>query len=110
MDDCFKTAGGYLVSSAFVANALRSHPQVLDAVAVPVRRRGAAGVGVLVAASGAIGSDEIHALARRTLPPWLQPAVVAVRAGFPALITGKHDREACIRLLEAELGAARDAP
>jgi long-chain acyl-CoA synthetase len=104
MDDCFKTAGGYLVSSAFVANALRSHAEVVDAVAVPVRRPGAAGVGVLVAARGTIGPDEIRALARDALPPWLQPAVVAVRAAIPALVTGKHDREACIRLLEAELG------
>ena len=110
LDDCFKTAGGYLVSSAFVANALRSHPEVLDAVAVPVRRRGAAGVGVLVAARGAIGPDEIQTLARHTMPPWLQPAVVAVRAAIPALVTGKHDREACIRLLEAELAAGPDAP
>lgn len=65
---------------------------------------------ILVVARGVIGADEIQALARRTMPPWLQPAVVAVRAAIPALVTGKHDREACIRLLETELGAAPDAP
>jgi acyl-CoA synthetase (AMP-forming)/AMP-acid ligase II len=105
IDDCFKTAGGYLVSSALVADALRSHPDVIDAVAVPVQRRGAAVIGVLAATRAAIEPDKIHALARRTLPGWLQPAVVTVRREIPTLITGKHDREACIRLLEAELGA-----
>jgi acyl-CoA synthetase (AMP-forming)/AMP-acid ligase II len=109
IDDCFKTAGGYLVSSALVASAFRGHPDVIDAVAVPVQRRGAAVIGVLVAARSAIEPDAIHTLARRSLPGWLQPGVVAVRREIPALVTGKHDREACVRLLEAELRAAPPA-
>ncbi len=109
MDDCFKTAGGYLVSAAQVAGALRRHPGVADVVAVPVRRRGASVLGVLVAARGALAPDDLRALARQALPAWSQPAVVAVRAEIPALVTGKHDREACIRLLEAELGDSAGA-
>ena len=100
LDDCFKTSGGYLVSPAQVANALRTHPGVLDSVVVPVSRRGAAVIGVLVAAREGVGVPEIHAVASRTLPAWLQPAIVAVRPQIPALITGKHDRAAVIRLLE----------
>ena len=100
LDDCFKTSGGYLVSPAQVANALRTHPGVLDSVVVPVPRRGAAVIGVLVAAREGVGVPDIHAVASRTLPAWLQPAIVAVRPQIPALITGKHDRAAVIRLLE----------
>ena len=63
-------------------------------------RRGAAVIGVLVAAREGVGVPDIHAVASRTLPAWLQPAIVAVRPQIPALITGKHDRAAVIRLLE----------
>jgi bile acid-coenzyme A ligase len=104
VDDCFKTAGGYLVSATRVASAVRGHPGVIDAVAVPVQRRGAAVVGVVAAARDGITADDVFAQARAALPGWSQPAVVAVRAEIPALVTGKHDREACIRLLETELG------
>jgi acyl-CoA synthetase (AMP-forming)/AMP-acid ligase II len=100
LDDCFKTGGGYLVSPAQVANALRAHPGVLDSVVVPVLLRGAAVIGVLVAAREGVGVTEIRDTASRTLPAWSQPAVVAVRPEIPALITGKHDRAAVIRLLE----------
>lgn len=106
MDDCFKTAGGYLVSATQVAAALRRHPGVADVVAVPVRRRGSVVLGVLAAAPGGLAPDALRALARKALPAWSQPAVVAVREEIPALVTGKHDREACIRLLEVELGDA----
>jgi acyl-CoA synthetase (AMP-forming)/AMP-acid ligase II len=106
VDDCFKTAGGYLVSATRVASAVRAHPGVIDAVAVPVQRRGAAVVGVVAAARNGITADDVFAQARAALPGWSQPAVVAVRREIPALVTGKHDREACIRLLEAELGNA----
>jgi len=56
LDDCFKTSGGYLVSPAQVANALRAHPRVLDSVVVPVPLGGAAVIGVLVAARVASAS------------------------------------------------------
>jgi acyl-CoA synthetase (AMP-forming)/AMP-acid ligase II len=100
LDDCFKTSGGYLVSPAQVANALRAHPGVLDSVVVPVPLGGGAVIGVLVAARDGIGVTEIREIAGRTLPAWLQPAIVAVRREIPALITGKHDRAAVIHLLE----------
>jgi acyl-coenzyme A synthetase/AMP-(fatty) acid ligase len=99
LDDCFKTSGGYLVSPAQVANALRAHPAVLDSVVVPVPRRGAAVIGVLVAARESVDVTEILDLAKRTLPAWLQPAMVMVRPEIPALITGKHDRAAVIQML-----------
>jgi long-chain acyl-CoA synthetase len=100
LDDCFKTSGGYLVSPAQVANALRAHPGVLDSVVVPVPLGGGAVIGVLVASRDGIGVTEIREIAGRTLPAWLQPAIVAVRREIPALITGKHDRAAVIHLLE----------
>ena len=100
LDDCFKTSGGYLVSPAQVANALRAHPGVLDSVVVPVPHGTGAVIGVLVAARENVGVSEIRDVARRTLPAWLQPAIVAVRAEIPELITGKHDRAAVMRLLE----------
>jgi acyl-CoA synthetase (AMP-forming)/AMP-acid ligase II len=84
VDDCFKTAGGYLVSAARVAAAVRDHPGVIDAVAVPVQRRGATVVGVVAAARDAITADELFARARATLPGWSQPAVVAVRSEVPS--------------------------
>jgi acyl-CoA synthetase (AMP-forming)/AMP-acid ligase II len=46
---------------------------------------------------------DIRALARRALPASLRPAVVALRPTIPSLPTGKHDRAACIELLESEL-------
>lgn len=100
LDDCFKTSGGYLVSPAQVANALRAHPGVLDCAVVPVPRGNGAVIGVLVAAHEDIAVGEIRDVARRTLPAWSQPAIVAACAEIPALITGKHDRAAVLRLLE----------
>jgi acyl-CoA synthetase (AMP-forming)/AMP-acid ligase II len=105
VDDCFKTAGGYLVSATRVASALRAHPGVIDAVAVPVQRRGAAVIGVVAAVRDGITGDDLFAHARATLPRWSQPAAVAVRGAIPELVTGKHDREACVRLLEATMTA-----
>ncbi len=105
VDDCFKTTGGILVSPPLVAGALRDHPDVVDAAVVPVAGRSGVVIGVLVAARGGVGRAEIHALARQVLPAWLRPAVVAIRRNIPNLVTGKHDRAACIRLLEAEMAA-----
>lgn len=109
VDDCFKTTGGFLVSPPLVAGALRDHPDVVDVAVVPVPGRSGVVIGVLVAARGRVGRAEIHALARQALPAWLRPAVVAIRRDIPSLVTGKHDRAACIRVLEAEMAAGPDA-
>ncbi|HSL48120.1 MAG TPA: class I adenylate-forming enzyme family protein [Candidatus Deferrimicrobiaceae bacterium] len=106
VDDCFKTAGGFLVSPPLVAGVLREHPDVVDASVVPVQGRSGIVIGVLVAAREGLERAEIHALARQALPAWLHPAVVAIRRDIPDLATGKHDRAACIRLLEAEMAAS----
>jgi len=107
VDDCFKTSGGFLVSPALVVGALRNHPDVVDAVVVPVPGRSGTAIGIVAVASGDVGRAEIHDLVRRVLPAWLRPAVVAMRAEIPTLSTGKHDRAACIRLLEGERTAER---
>lgn len=102
IDDCFKTSGGFLVSPALVVGALRGHPDIVDAVVVPMPERSGQGIGIVAAARGDVRRADIHDLVRRVLPVWLRPSVVAMRAEIPALTTGKHDREACIRLLEEE--------
>jgi acyl-CoA synthetase (AMP-forming)/AMP-acid ligase II len=105
VDDCFKTSGGFLVSPTLVVGALRSHPDVVDAVVVPVPGRSGPGIGIVAAARGDVGRAEIYDLVRRVLPAWLRPAVVAMPAEIPTLSTGKYDRAACIRLLEDERAA-----
>jgi acyl-CoA synthetase (AMP-forming)/AMP-acid ligase II len=57
-------------------------------------------------ACDAVGAADIRALVANVLPRWLRPAAVVVRREIPSLPSGKHDRVACIRLLEAEM--ARD--
>ena len=105
IDDCFKTTGGFLVSPALVAGALRSHPDVVDAAVVPVPGRSGAMIGIVAATCGAVSIAQVHELARRALPSWLRPAIVVTRPEIPALVSGKHDRAACIRLLEGEMSA-----
>ena len=108
IDDCFKTTGGFLVSPALVADALRSDARVVDAAVVPMPGSAGATIGILVATRGAVSAGEIREIARRALPSWLRPAVVAGRSEIPSLVSGKHDRAACIRLLEAEMASAGD--
>ena len=54
-----------------------------------------------------VGRAEIYDLVHRVLPAWLRPAVMAMRAEIPTLSTGKHDRAACIELLEGQRTAER---
>ena len=103
IDDCFKTTGGFLVSPALVAGTLREDPAVIDAAVVPIRARGGSVIGIVTVATEGVGAADVRALARRMLPAWLRPAVVAIRPSIPSLPSGKHDRPACIRLLEAEM-------
>jgi acyl-CoA synthetase (AMP-forming)/AMP-acid ligase II len=106
MDDCFKTAGGHLVSPPLIVAALRRDPRVIDATVVPVRSRSGAAIGIVAVACDAVGAADIRAHVANVLPRWLRPAAVVVRREIPSLPSGKHDRVACIRLLEAEM--ARD--
>ena len=103
IDDCFKTAGGYLVSPALVAGALRSEDPVLDAAVVPVRGRNGTGIGIVAVVREGVAGADVRALARRTLPAWSRPAVVAICSTIPTLPSGKHDRTACIALLESRM-------
>jgi long-chain acyl-CoA synthetase len=107
IDDCFKTTGGFLVSPAQVSGVLRADAGVVDAAVVPVAVLGGTGIGIVAVTRGALGVSGIHERARRTLPAWLHPAAVAVRPEIPALPSGKHDRAACIALLEAEMRRRR---
>jgi long-chain acyl-CoA synthetase len=103
LDDCFKTTGGYLVSPALIAGALREDPGVSDVAVAPVRGRSGAVIGIVAVVRDGVAVADIRALARRALPASLRPAVVALRPTIPSLPTGKHDRAACIELLESEL-------
>jgi acyl-CoA synthetase (AMP-forming)/AMP-acid ligase II len=103
IDDCFKTTGGFLVSPSLIVGALRGDPAVIDAAVVPIRGRSGTVIGVMVVAHDGTKAADIRALARRALPAWLRPAVVGIRPSIPCLPSGKHDRTACIRLLEAQL-------
>ena len=99
VDDCFKTAAGYLVNPGEIVQALMDHAGIREVVVLPVRTAHGAVVGVAVEGD-AIDPAEIRALADRTLPPWLHPKVVTVTDGLPRLAGGKTDRRACLALLE----------
>ncbi|HUG37312.1 MAG TPA: class I adenylate-forming enzyme family protein [Candidatus Limnocylindrales bacterium] len=110
IDDCFKTTGGFLVSPALVAGALRGHPDVVDAAVVPVPGRSGALIGIVAATRGTVNAAQVHELARQALPSWLRPAIVVTRPEIPALVTGKHDRAACIHLLKDAMSSHDGQP
>ncbi len=107
-DDCFKTASGYLVSPREIADVLMSHPAATDVAVMPVSTSAQPLIGALVESSGRIDPDELRAMTKRMLPPWLWPDIVAVAEQLPRLAGGKTDLEACRALLEAL--RARRAP
>jgi acyl-coenzyme A synthetase/AMP-(fatty) acid ligase len=103
VDDCFKTAAGYLVNPGEIMQALLGHAGVRDLVVLPVQTAHGAVVGVAVEGE-AIDAAELRVVADRTLPPWLHPKVVVVTARLPRLPGGKADRRACLALLEQPRG------
>jgi fatty-acyl-CoA synthase len=103
-DDCFKTAAGYLVNPGEIVQALASHPLATEVVALPVAGAHGPVIGVLVQGAGTLTPVALREVADRTLPAWLQPAVVAVTDRLPRLPGGKVDRTACLALLERAQG------
>jgi acyl-CoA synthetase (AMP-forming)/AMP-acid ligase II len=104
VDDCYKTAAGYLVNPALVAAALESLPGVTEAVVVPLDTPAGPALGALV--EGAAGSVELRGHLARALPPWSQPRILEPIGALPRLTGGKVDRRACIDVLRAAF--ARD--
>jgi acyl-CoA synthetase (AMP-forming)/AMP-acid ligase II len=99
IDDCFKTASGYLVNPGEITNVLMSHPAVSDVVILPLASSAGTDIGALVESDGAIDLDALRAAVVRTLPRWLHPQRLAVTERLPRLAGGKPDRAACRALL-----------
>jgi len=107
VDDCFKTAAGYLVNPGEIVEAFTGHPGVRDIVVLPVRSTHGTVVGVVVEGEG-IGRAELRDTAHRTLPTWLQPQIVVVADRLPRLPGGKADRQGCLELLEQARSTTSD--
>jgi acyl-CoA synthetase (AMP-forming)/AMP-acid ligase II len=99
IDDCFKTAAGYLVNPGEITNAFMSHPAVRDVVVLPVSSSTGPMIGAVVESDGPVELDELRAVAVRMLPRWSHPQLLAVTGRLPRLTGGKADREACRALL-----------
>ena len=99
IDDCFKTASGYLVNPGEITNVLMSHPAVSDVVILPLASSAGMDIGALVESDRAIDLDGLRAAVVRALPPWLHPQRLAVTERLPRLAGGKPDRGACRALL-----------
>lgn len=99
LDDCIRTGAGFLVNPFEVASALEEHPDVTEAVVVPLEASPGPVLGALVEGRPGLVSVELRRLADRCLPPWAQPRVVHVTAALPRLLDGRPDRLACIAAL-----------
>jgi fatty acid CoA ligase FadD36 len=99
IDDCFKTASGYLVNPGEITNVLMSHPAVSDVVILPLASSAGMDIGALVESDRAIDLDGLRASVVRALPPWLHPQRLAVTERLPRLAGGKPDRAACRAIL-----------
>jgi len=101
-DDCFKTQSGHLVNPAEVAAALRSHPAVVDAAVVPVSGPTGVAIAALLEVDGVASPHSLRSHAAQLLPPWAQPQVIVTIPSLPRAASGKIDRNACIKLVEAQ--------
>jgi long-chain acyl-CoA synthetase len=99
VDDCFKTAGGYLVAPAEIARALTAAAGARDAVVLPVTEPRGTVVGAVVEATAGTAADDVLTAAASRLPPWLLPARVVVTTELPRLSSGKVDRLGCLSML-----------
>jgi acyl-CoA synthetase (AMP-forming)/AMP-acid ligase II len=99
IDDCFKTASGYLVNPGEITNVLMGHPAVSDVVVLPLASSAGTDIGALVESDAALDLDALRAAVARALPPWLHPQRLAAIEKLPRLPGGKPDRAACRALL-----------
>jgi acyl-CoA synthetase (AMP-forming)/AMP-acid ligase II len=98
LDDCFKTAGGRLVSAARIASVACHCPGVEDAHALPVRGAMGTAIGLLVSGH-AVTTDAIRHHLAAHLPEWSWPRDIRIVSGLPRLAGGKVDRTACAAIL-----------
>lgn len=98
LDDCFKTAGGRLVSAARIASVACHCPGVEDAHALPVRGAMGTAIGLLVSGR-AVTADAIRHHLSAHLPEWSWPRDIRIVSALPRLAGGKVDRTACAALL-----------
>jgi acyl-CoA synthetase (AMP-forming)/AMP-acid ligase II len=105
-DDCVRTAAGYLVNLAEIAQAALGHPGVREAVAVALGDAEGLHVGLLVEADGAADPAALRRRLAGALPPWCQPRALAATPALPRLPGGKPDRRAAAALLRDRGGRA----
>jgi amino acid adenylation domain-containing protein len=98
-DHMIKTRG-YRVELGEVESALASHPEVLEAIAVPLPHAhfGHRIVASVVARAGLRPKGaEIRAFCAQRLPTYMVPETVEVLEDFPRTSTGKADRQALMQ-------------
>lgn len=100
MDQMVKIRG-HRLDLGEVEAVLRLHPLVADALAITGGEPDLEVKAVVLSQSGADLLAELHQLCRRHLPSHGRPARIVALAEFPQLATGKIDRQALRRLLEA---------
>jgi long-chain acyl-CoA synthetase len=100
LDDCIRTAAGYLVNPADIASTLEEYPGVTDAVVVPLAERQGPVIGALVQAADTVVTADLRRHLAKRLPPWCHPRVLEVTRRLPRLVGGKTDRLACIEILD----------
>ncbi len=100
MDQMVKIRG-HRLDLGEVEAVLRLHPLVADALAIAGGEPDLDVRAVVLSPGGPDLLAELHQLCRRHLPSHGRPARIVMLAEFPQLATGKVDRQALRRLLEA---------
>lgn len=96
---------GYRIELGEVESALTAHPDVLEAVAVPLEDpfSGTRLVASILPRTGAHpGPEALRAFARQYLPMYMVPEQVEVRVSMPRTSNGKADRTALRAAWEAK--------
>jgi acyl-CoA synthetase (AMP-forming)/AMP-acid ligase II len=100
LDECIRTAAGYLVNSADIARALEAYPGVTDCAVVPLMTPRGPVIGVLAQAPEGVTPIDLRRHLARRLVPWSRPRVVEVARELPRLAGGKTDRMRCLAILD----------
>lgn len=106
-DECFKTAAGHLVRPTAIVDALARHPEMRDAIVVPVSTGRGLLVGALVEGDPRLDPKEVRRHAAGMLPWWWCPHVVVVSPELPRGPGGKLDRHVARRRLEDAMAPGR---
>jgi malonyl-CoA/methylmalonyl-CoA synthetase len=98
--DILKT-GGEKVSALEIEEALREHPDVIDAavIGVPDELWGDRVVAFVVPRSAAVNPESVHAFARERLAPYKRPKELHLVAELPRNAMGKVLKQELLRLL-----------